>query len=110
MAPAGFGGIGFALASTFAQQKLRLALIDNSSSSLNEAVSNLKLPQSDVLAIEADVSDFEAMKKASKSVLDKFGKVNVLCLNAGTSATGASTSNGKMDIWKKVGRDYIECI
>jgi len=61
------------------------------------------LPESDVLAIEADVSSFDDMKKASKTVLDKFGKVNVLCLNAGTSATGASTSNGKMDIWKKVG-------
>lgn len=81
---------------------MRLALIDNSASSLNEAVSKLNLPQSDVLAIEADVSSFDDMKKASKNVLDKFGKVNVLCLNAGTSATGASTSNGKLDIWKKV--------
>lgn len=98
----GFGGIGYALASTFAQQKIKLALIDNSASSLDEAVSKLKLPQADILAIEADVSDFEDMKKASKSVLDKFGKINVLCLNAGTSATGASTFNGKMDIWKKV--------
>lgn len=90
------------MASTFAQHKLRLALIDNSSSSLNEAVSNLKLPQEDVLAIEADVSSFDDMKKASKSVIDKFGKVNVLCLNAGTSAQGASTYNAKMDVWKKV--------
>lgn len=98
----GFGGIGYALASTFAKEKLKLALIDNSTSSLNEAVSKLELPQSDILAIEADVSSFEDMQKASKTVLDKFGKVNVVVLNAGVGGEGASTSNGKMDIWKKV--------
>lgn len=98
----GFGGIGYALASTFANQNLKLALIDNSSSSLNEAISKLNLPPSDVLAIEADVASFDDMKKASETVLDKFGKINVLCLNAGVSASGASTSNAKMDIWKKI--------
>ncbi|CAD6587133.1 MAG: hypothetical protein CYPHOPRED_003820, partial [Cyphobasidiales sp. Tagirdzhanova-0007] len=51
---AGFGGIGFALAATFAGHKMKLALIDNNAQHLSDAVSALKLPSSDILPIQAD--------------------------------------------------------
>lgn len=99
---AGHGGIGFALAQTFARSKLRLALIDNDTSALKEAVSALGLDDDDVLAIEADVSKYEEMVEAAQKVQKRFGKVNVLCLNAGVGLSGVTCWNGKMDGWHKV--------
>lgn len=100
---AGYGGIGYALASTFASHKMRLALIDNSSSDLSKASSELKLPGDDILTIEADVSKYEDMLDAAKKVKEKFGEksISVLCLNAGVGESGATTWNGKVDTWTK---------
>lgn len=81
---------------------MRLALIDNDKQHLHEAVAQLKLADHDVLAIEADVSDYDQMLKAAEQVKSKFGKVNVLCLNAGVGMEGATCSNGKIDVWRKV--------
>ena len=81
---------------------MKLALIDNSSEHLSDAVSALKLPESDILSIQGDVSNYEDMVQAAKQVHDKFTKVDVLCLNAGISMKGANTWNGNMDAWQKV--------
>ncbi|KAL7008605.1 hypothetical protein EMMF5_001867 [Cystobasidiomycetes sp. EMM_F5] len=100
----GYGGIGYALAKTFAGHKMKLALIDNSQEHLSKAVSEMQSGSSndDVLSVKADVSSFEDMQKAAKEVNDKFGKVNVLCLNAGTGAKGANTFDSDMASWQKV--------
>jgi NADP-dependent 3-hydroxy acid dehydrogenase YdfG len=84
---------------------MRVALIDNDTSSLDEAVKTLKAPDSEVLAIQADVSDFSSMQNAASKVQERFGKnINILALNAGTSANGANSWNAKMDVWTKVRR------
>lgn len=99
---AGAGGIGAALGATFASHGMRLALIDNNKASLDEAVKAFKLPESDVLAVEADVSDFSSMQNAASKVQQQFGQnVNVLCLNAGTSSSGAHSWSAP-EIWTKV--------
>ena len=105
---AGFGGIGYALAATFAAHGMRICLIDNNASALREATDALKgsggVPEGDVLGIEADVARYEDLQAAAKQVEQTFGKdsVRVLCLNAGMGASGATTWNGRMDIWTKV--------
>ena len=112
---AGFGGIGYALASTFASHGMRICLIDNNASALREATDALRggggggvnVPEGDVLGIEADVARYEDLQGAAKKVEQTFGKdsVRVLCLNAGMGASGATTWNGRMDIWTKVSPD-----
>ena len=108
---AGFGGIGYALAATFAAHGMRICLIDNNASALREATDALKgsggVPEGDVLGIEADVARYEDLQAAAKQVEQTFGKdsVRVLCLNAGMGASGATTWNGRMDIWTKVSRE-----
>jgi len=107
----GFGGIGYALASTFASHGMRICLIDNNASALREATDALRggggggvnVPEGDVLGIEADVARYEDLQAAAKKVEQTFGKdsVRVLCLNAGMGASGATTWNGRMDIWTK---------
>ena len=81
---------------------MKLALIDNSAQHLSDAVSALKIPSSDILPIQADVANFQEMTKAAQEIDAKFGKINVLCLNAGTSQQGASTWNANMEAWQKV--------
>ena len=87
-----YGGIGYAFATTFAAKKMKLALIDNSSEHLSKAVSELQSQiqnKDDIISITADVGNWDEIHNAAKTVYDKFGKVNVLCLNAGTSGAGA---------------------
>lgn len=98
---AGYGGIGYGLASYFASQKLRLALIDVSKQHLDEAVSNLKLAEQDILPIQADVSSQKELESAAEQIKNKFGKLNVLCLNAAAGDGGVSTWNGSLDGWTK---------
>lgn len=87
---------------------MRLALIDISSSDLSKASSELKLPEDDILTIEADVSKYEDMLEAAKKVKEKFGEksTSVLCLNAGVGESGTTTWNGKVDTWTKVRSSY----
>ena len=70
---------------------MKLALIDNSSEHLSKAVSELQSQvqnKDDIISITADVGNWDEIHNAAKTVYDKFGKVNVLCLNAGTSGAG----------------------
>lgn len=84
---------------------MRLALIDNDSANLDKVVADLSLPESDVVAIKADVSDSKALTDAAIIVQDKLGaNINVLLLNAGTSVNEVNQNwNGNVDAWIKVG-------
>jgi NAD(P)-dependent dehydrogenase (short-subunit alcohol dehydrogenase family) len=83
---AGVGGIGFALAKRLANDYgMHLVLADNSSASLEAARTELVQAgrgKSEVLAVQTDVGDLDSVKKLADEAFGKFGKVDVLVLNA----------------------------
>ena len=73
-------GIGFGIAEALLKQGIKVAITSRSQASADEAAKKLG---ADVLAIAADVKDFESQQKAVEQVIAKFGALDFLIANAG---------------------------
>lgn len=80
-------GIGLAAAKTFAAEGMSVVLADVDREKLaaarTEVASVSENPESDVVAIETDVGDIEAVSALERTVLERFGRVHLLMNNAG---------------------------
>jgi NAD(P)-dependent dehydrogenase (short-subunit alcohol dehydrogenase family) len=80
-------GIGLAAARSFARRGMCVVLADVDRDRLAEAekavASESANPATDVVSIETDVSDIEAVSALERTVLERFGRVHLLMNNAG---------------------------
>jgi NAD(P)-dependent dehydrogenase (short-subunit alcohol dehydrogenase family) len=76
----GNSGIGRATAKEFREQGARVVISGRDQRSLDEAAREIG---GDVLAVRADASSLEELDKLFAEVKEKFGKVDVLFVNAG---------------------------
>ncbi|HIF92792.1 MAG TPA: SDR family NAD(P)-dependent oxidoreductase [Myxococcales bacterium] len=81
-------GIGLASATRFAQLGMRVVLADIEREALDGAVSNLRGEGHEVLGVETDVRELDAIRHLASATLDAFGQVNVLHNNAGVVRAG----------------------
>ncbi len=84
----GASGIGLAMARSFAAAGMKVVIADIQADALEKAAAELKGSNADVLAIELDVTDRDAMARAADEAEAAFGNVHVLCNNAGVVAFG----------------------
>jgi NAD(P)-dependent dehydrogenase (short-subunit alcohol dehydrogenase family) len=84
----GASGIGLAMATKFADEGMKLALVDVEEGALDQAVRRFEEAGVDVLGQNLDVSDAESMDRLADRVLDHFGAVHVVCNNAGVGSGG----------------------
>jgi NAD(P)-dependent dehydrogenase (short-subunit alcohol dehydrogenase family) len=84
----GASGLGFALARAFGRARMKVMLADIDVDSLETAVAELKKDQISVRSVECDVSDRTAVQRAAAETLAAFGKVHVVCNNAGPGTGG----------------------
>jgi NAD(P)-dependent dehydrogenase (short-subunit alcohol dehydrogenase family) len=96
----GASGIGFAMASRFAQEGMKVVLADIEEPALDAAVARLRQQEHEVLGVVTDVTKPEALERLAQQALDTFGKVHVLCNNAGV---GGVAVNG---IWEATLQDW----
>jgi len=82
----GASGIGAALADAFADRGLSLVLCDVEPSALGRAVARFEDRGVTVLGLQIDASDAAQMDDAARQTLERFGRVDVVCLNAGVMA------------------------
>jgi len=78
----GNSGIGLASAKRLQAEGARVVIAGRSQKTLDEAAKTLG---KDVLAIQADVSKLEDIDKIYTAVAKKFGKIDVLFVNAGVA-------------------------
>jgi meso-butanediol dehydrogenase/(S,S)-butanediol dehydrogenase/diacetyl reductase len=90
-------GMGAAMARRFADEGARVALVDCYRPDATAA----NLPKDRQLIIEADVSDSSAVDRAVAKTVETFGRLDVLCNNAGVLATGAPAEISDEE-WQKV--------
>jgi NAD(P)-dependent dehydrogenase (short-subunit alcohol dehydrogenase family) len=83
-------GIGLALGRRFAAEGMRVVLADIESEALEGARRELCNSGAEAIAVQTDVSQPDALSALAQATLDAFGKVHVLCNNAGVFAAGAS--------------------
>lgn len=93
-------GIGLATATKLASEGANVVICARTDSSLNEAANHiLEETGIEVLTVIADVTKEEDCQKVIAKAIEKFGKLNILVNNAGTSAAN-SFLNVDSDFWK----------
>ena len=76
----GSSGIGLTTARLFLAEGAKVAITGRKQEALDAAVKELG---GDVIAIQADATDVEAMEKAVAQAVEKFGKLDIVFANAG---------------------------
>jgi NAD(P)-dependent dehydrogenase (short-subunit alcohol dehydrogenase family) len=79
----GSKGIGYGIAKTLLDNGMKVAITSRSLSAAQQAANSLSNDTSKLLALQSDVSSLESEKKAVRTTIDHFGKLDVLIANAG---------------------------
>jgi NAD(P)-dependent dehydrogenase (short-subunit alcohol dehydrogenase family) len=93
-------GIGRGLAGCFARERMRLVLADVEELPLAEVQRELEKEGTEVLAVRTDVADAAAVRVLAASARERFGRVHVLCNNAGVAGGGSGA------LWEASERDW----
>jgi NAD(P)-dependent dehydrogenase (short-subunit alcohol dehydrogenase family) len=84
----GAGGIGYALATAFAEAGMSVVVADVQDDALEQAATSMSDLGVEVLAIRTDVSKLDQVEALAAATIERFGAVHVVCNNAGVAAKG----------------------
>jgi NAD(P)-dependent dehydrogenase (short-subunit alcohol dehydrogenase family) len=84
----GASGIGLAMAEAFGREGMSVMLADIEAQALALAVDGLRAKQIKAEGVVADVTRKDALRAAALETIARFGKVHVVCNNAGVGAGG----------------------
>ncbi|MCU1346824.1 MAG: putative short chain dehydrogenase [Acidimicrobiia bacterium] len=82
----GASGIGAALAAAFADRGLSVVLCDVEDGALQRAAARIQERGGEALGLKVDVTDLDQMRRAAEQTLERFGRIDVICNNAGVVA------------------------
>jgi NADP-dependent 3-hydroxy acid dehydrogenase YdfG len=83
-------GIGFALASRFATEGMQVVLADIETEALERANADLAATGAATLAVRTDVTVAESVEELARRAVERFGRIDVACNNAGVLSAGLS--------------------
>jgi NAD(P)-dependent dehydrogenase (short-subunit alcohol dehydrogenase family) len=81
----GGSGIGYAMAEAFGRRGMKVMIADIDEKNLSAAVERLKKNQIIAEGVRCDVSERMSVQSAALAVIAKFGKVHLVCNNAGVT-------------------------
>jgi NAD(P)-dependent dehydrogenase (short-subunit alcohol dehydrogenase family) len=84
----GASGLGLAMARAFSGAGMKVVIADIEDSALAAAAEEFKDANVEVITMKVDVSDRDAMEQAAVDTLAAFGKIHVVCNNAGVAVSG----------------------
>jgi NAD(P)-dependent dehydrogenase (short-subunit alcohol dehydrogenase family) len=97
----GASGIGFALGRAFAEAGMNVMLADIETGALDSTVKSMSHYGSKVRGVVCDVTDPGSVEEAAKAAFHAFGRVHVVCNNAGVAA-GGGIDDISLDNWRWV--------
>jgi NAD(P)-dependent dehydrogenase (short-subunit alcohol dehydrogenase family) len=97
----GASGIGFGLARAMAQAGMNVMLADIEADALEQAVKKLADVGPQIHAIACDVADANSVERAAEATESVFGRIHVVCNNAGVAA-GGGIDVISLDNWRWV--------
>jgi NAD(P)-dependent dehydrogenase (short-subunit alcohol dehydrogenase family) len=98
----GASGIGLALGRIFAEARMRVMLADIEADALATAVATLQALGFDAQGVVCDVADPGSVQHAAEETFKVFGRVHVVCNNAGVAGGGGGIDNISLDAWRWV--------
>ena len=93
-------GIGFGLATRFVEEGMRVVMADIEESALDAAVARLRQRGFDVLGVLTDVSDAESVAALARHTVAAYGKVHVVCNNAGVGGGFGKIWEASLKDWQ----------
>ena len=78
-------GIGRTIAKTFANQGAKLVIVDINEAGVKETVDIIQQSGHEAIGIKVDITSKESVDAMIKTIMDKFGRIDVLVNNAGIS-------------------------
>jgi NAD(P)-dependent dehydrogenase (short-subunit alcohol dehydrogenase family) len=97
----GAGGIGLSMAQAFARAGMKVMIADIETAALGAAVESLRRITPDIEGSLCDVTDAASVERAAQATFDRFGRVHVVCNNAGVAA-GGGIDRISLDNWRWV--------
>jgi len=98
----GASGIGRGMAEAFLERGMKVVLADVEAEPLAATVAELS-DRGEVIGVECDVSDADSVARLRDEALARFGKVHVLCNNAGVAGgNGGATWEASQSDWEWV--------
>jgi NAD(P)-dependent dehydrogenase (short-subunit alcohol dehydrogenase family) len=94
-------GIGLGLATRFAQEGMKVVMADVEEPVLEASVTKLRQEEHDVLGVVTDVSSGASVEALRDNALAAYGKVHIVCNNAGVGGRGAAA-----EIWGATEKDW----
>jgi NADP-dependent 3-hydroxy acid dehydrogenase YdfG len=85
----GASGMGLAMARSFSAAGMKVVIADIEDTALAAVAEEFAATNADVLTLKVDVTDRAAMEQAAQATEEAFGKVHVLCNNAGVAVGGS---------------------
>ena len=96
----GASGIGLAMAHRFGAAGMNLVIGDIEVPAMEAAVAELAAAGYAVVSLQVDVRDIEQQRELERVAIEAFGKVHVLCNNAGVGAGGPVADPDNLEVWR----------
>ncbi|HYM01298.1 MAG TPA: SDR family NAD(P)-dependent oxidoreductase [Stellaceae bacterium] len=97
----GASGIGLALGRAFAEAGMKVMLADIEAGALTDAVKSLEKSGPDIRGVLCDVADAQSVERAATATIAAFGKIHVVCNNAGVGG-GGGIDDISLETWRWV--------
>lgn len=94
-------GIGEATAKKFAQEGAKVVVVDLNTNDINNVLNEIEKNDGEGLGVECNVTDRNQVDKMVQTVLDKYGRIDVVINNAGITAD-ATLAKMEEDQWDRV--------
>lgn len=99
-------GIGLAMATRFAAERMKVVLADVEERALEHATAVLSDQGADVIGVRTDVSSAESVEALANRAVETYGAVHVLCNNAGVAGDLDFLSNRRARVWEQPIEDW----
>lgn len=94
-------GIGRSIAKVFAQEGARVLAVNRSEEAGRETVAEIEAAGFEASFFQADVRSNEAMEAMASACVERYGRIDVLCVNAGVYPT-ALIGDMSDELWDEV--------
>ncbi len=84
----GASGIGFSMARAFGRAGMNVVIADIEDASAKAAIERLEFEQIKSVAVHCDVTERNSLRTAALEAVSAFGKVHIVCNNAGVAVGG----------------------
>jgi NAD(P)-dependent dehydrogenase (short-subunit alcohol dehydrogenase family) len=95
-------GIGLAIAKSLAEKGASVVINGRTLEKLKSAEQEIEAIGGKILAVQADASDAESIKRIVKETLEYFGRIDILVNNAATTGVGVSVAEMPEETWDEV--------